>query len=107
MKFLFKNIVSSLLSFLFLLSAAHSHPHHGQEHSGSTIINENLVQKHHHSNIHECEKCLKKNNKLKVENIFELQIESSPTLYVPSNESFENNTKLFYLNSRPPPSSHI
>jgi hypothetical protein len=106
-KILLKNIISFGLSLIFMLTVVHSHPHHGGDHSKPLVLDKDHEVKHDHSIIHECEKCLVKNNKSKVENTFEIYTKSSSSLYKPSSEIFEKNSLPIRLNSRPPPVSHI
>jgi len=104
----FKNIISLGLSFFILFSAAHSHPHHGGDHSSPKIVKN--IHDHDHDHVrsasHKCEDCLIKSNSSKVENIIEFHDEPSSIIHIPTSENFEKRLVPFRFNSRPPPSSH-
>ena len=72
MKLSLKNVISFWLSFLFLLTTVHSHPHHGGDHSEPTVLNESDEIEHTDSITHECEKCLVKNYKSKIKTDFKI-----------------------------------
>ena len=38
-KYYMKNMISIGLSFLFLLTIVHSHPHHEDDHNGPVVLN--------------------------------------------------------------------
>ena len=102
----FKKIISLGLTFFILVSAAHSHPHHGGDHSNPKIVKDSHDHDHIHSASHKCEDCLIKSNSSKVENIIEFHNEPSSIIHIPTNENFEKKLVPFRFNSHPPPLSH-
>ena len=107
MKLSLKNVISFWLSFLFLLTTVHSHPHHGGDHSEPTVLNEGDEIEHTDSITHECEKCLVKNYKSKIKTDFKIFNETSKDTYQQPVESFKKYDIPLSLNSRPPPISHL
>ena len=105
-KYSMKNMISIGLSFLFLFTIVHSHPHHGEDHSGPVVLNKSNEVDDIDSIIDECEKCSIK-DKSKVENNFEDYDKSSKDSFGQQNVSFEKHSIPFSLNSRPPPISHL
>ena len=107
MKLSLKNMISFWLSFLFLLTTVHSHPHHGGNHSEPTVLNESDEIEHTDSITHECEKCLVKNYKSKIKTDIKICNEASKSTHQQPDESFKKYEIPYSLNSRPPPVSHL
>lgn len=107
MKSYLKNTILLGLSLSYLITIVHSHPHHGGEHNEPIVFNENNEFDHADSITHECEKCLIKNNKSKVENNFEKCSKSSSILSKKPDLSIKKHSIPLSLNSRPPPVSYL
>ena len=99
---MFKHFITYTLSILFLSATLHV-DHHHEHHDGYNICDVNCDNESHDSLSHQCEKCLKENNRLIVQETIDLSFNEGGLLLLSSDESFNHSLSIFYLYSRPPP----
>ena len=99
---MFKHFITYTLSILFLSATLHV-DHHHEHHDGYNICDVNCDNESHDSLSHQCEKCLKENNRLIVQETIDLSFNEGSVLLLSSDESFNHSLSIFYLYSRPPP----
>ena len=99
---MFKHFITYTLSILFLSATLHI-DHHHEHHDGYNICDINCDNESHDSLSHQCEKCLKENNRLIVQETIDLSFNEGSLLLLSSDESFNHSLSIFYLYSRPPP----
>ena len=99
---MFKHFITYTLSILFLSATLHV-DHHHEHHDGYNICDVNCDNESHDSLSHQCEKCLKENNRLIVQETIDLSFNEGSVLLLCSDESFNHSLSIFYLYSRPPP----
>ena len=100
---MFKHFITYTLSILFLSATLHI-DHHHEHHDGYNICDVNCDNESHDSLSHQCEKCLKENNRLIVQETIDLSFNEGSLLLLSSDESFNHSLSIFNLYSRPPPS---
>ena len=100
---MFKHFITYTLSILFLSATLHV-DHHHEHHDGYNICDVNCDNESHDSLSHQCEKCLKENNRLIVQETIDLSFNEGSVLLLSSDESFNHSLSIFNLYSRPPPS---
>ena len=99
---MFKHFITYTLSILFLSATLHV-DHHHEHHDGYNICDLNCDNESHDSLSHQCEKCLKENNRLIVQETIDMSFNESSVLSLSLDESFNYSLSIFYLYSRPPP----
>ena len=99
---MFKHFITYTLSILFLSATLHVDLHH-EHHDGYNICDINCDNESHDSLSHQCEKCLKENNRLIVQETIDLSFNDGSVLLLSPDESFNHSLSIFYLYSRPPP----
>tara|TARA_B100000214_G_scaffold328748_1_gene268063 strand:- start:499 stop:855 length:357 start_codon:yes stop_codon:yes gene_type:complete len=99
---MFKYFITYTLSILFLSAALHIDLHHEHD-DGYNICDINCDNENHDTLSHQCEKCLKENNRLIVQETIDMSFNESSVLSLSLDESFNYSLSIFYLYSRPPP----
>ena len=100
---MFKHFIKYTLSILFLSATLHVDLYH-EHHEGYNICDINCDNESHDSISHQCEKCLKKNNRLIIQENIDLSFNESSVLSLSPDKSFKHSLSIFNLYSRPPPS---
>jgi len=83
---MFKHFITYTLSILFLSATLHV-DHHHEHHDGYNICDVNCDNESHDSLSHQCEKCLKENNRLIVQETIDLSFNEGSVLLLSSDES--------------------
>ncbi|GIS54668.1 hypothetical protein Ct9H90mP29_17100 [bacterium] len=92
---MFKHFITYTLSILFLSATLHV-DHHHEHHDGYSICDVNCDNESHDSLSHQCEKCLKENNRLIVQETIDLSFNEGSLLLLSSDESFNHSLSIFY-----------
>ena len=101
-----KNIISYGLVVLFILGSVHVNFHHSQQPDGYSICDVECKDESHHYNIHKCEQCLNRNNKI-IYPIVSVVNYSKVCLTVKTVKEYLTESPIpFSLYSRAPPRTH-
>ena len=103
MKKIFNQFIVYGLSILFLSGMLHVDLHDHKQYDGYNICAIDCDDENHRFNYHECDKCLKKNNRFIVQSTIELFHNKYRTSFFFINQRFDHRYFIFKLFSRPPP----